>query len=93
MKKGEALKMMKKMPSGMYFTVSEKSPKEIVPTTLLNMTVPRSSGVMSEKKFTLTSLMIRADAHMLNSDRKKMNSNTDTDRLVSISFVRPCSPE
>jgi len=72
--KGLELKMMKKMPKGMYFTARENIIKLIVPTTHRKMSVQRSSGVMAAKKFTFSRLTIIAEAHILKHDLKKTNS-------------------
>ena len=84
---GDELKMMKKIPRGMYFTAREKMTKETVPTAHLKIRVGLRSSVISPKRLTLARLLIRADALMLKSDRKKTNSKTVTPRFVSMSFV------
>ena len=77
-KKGDALKMMKKMPRGRYLTAIEKMMNENVPIVHLRISVDFRSLGMSEKKFYFCCFTITADAHMLKKERKNTNSKIVT---------------
>ena len=72
--KGLELKMIKKIPKGKYFTASEKTMKDTVPTAHRKISVHLSSLGISAKKLIFSLLMMRADAHILKKERKNTNS-------------------
>ena len=74
MMNGLALKMMKKIPRGKYFTAKEKVTKANVPVMHRTNSVQRCSSLISEKKLTFYCFIIMAEPHMLKNDLKKTNS-------------------
>ena len=81
--------MTKKMPSGMYLVALTKVRKATVPTQHLSKTIGLRLRGMEAKNFSLNVYLRRiADAIMLKQDRINANSNAETPRFVSMSFVR-----
>ena len=80
------------MPRGMYLVALTKVRKATTPAQHRKKTMDLSVRGIEAKNCSLyVHLRRMAEATMLKDDRIKANSNTETPRCVSMSFVSACS--